>query len=117
MAKGRIKTGEKRVFEKLLMLMISGEPVTKEQMKKKLGKEIVMYRISSYMLNIKMFANGSIKTHKDGRKVLSYQLLNTDEVKQYLAKRGFIKEDQIQKIEDLKAEPIVETEKQPVNHE
>ena len=84
MSKTVKKQKKLKPFEKLLTVMISGEPVSKETIETLLGKEIFMYRISTYMWHIKTFANGVVKTHKDGRKAVAYQIVNVDEVKKYM---------------------------------
>lgn len=72
-------------FEKLLIAcMMSGKPVTKEEIDTILGNKIHMYRISTYIWHIKTIANGVVKVIKDGRKVSGYQLMNVDEVRAYL---------------------------------
>lgn len=71
-------------FEKLLTLMVSGEPVTRDEIETKLGSEIYTYRLSTYIWHIKTIANGVVRPIKDGRKVTAYQLVNVDEVKKYL---------------------------------
>jgi len=73
--------------------LLSGQPVTKEQIVEKLGNEIYPYRISTYMYEIKTFMNGIIRVQKDGRKVISYQLINIDEIKQYLRRAGIFDAD------------------------
>lgn len=101
-------------FEKLLVAcMMSGKPVTKEEIDSVLGKEIYMYRISTYIWNIKYYANGVIKVIKDGRKVVSYQLVNVEEVRSYLKRAGVLnvnftpkKKDVIESIGELKSDPI-----------
>ena len=77
-------------FQKLLTVMISGKPVTKDEIDTLLGHEIYMYRISTYMWHIKTHANGIIKVVKDGRKVAGYQLINVDEVKDYMKRAGVL---------------------------
>lgn len=77
-------------FQKLLTVMISGKPVTKDEIDTLLGHEIYMYRISTYMWHIKTNANGIIKVVKDGRKVSGYQLINVDEVKEYMKRVGIL---------------------------
>ena len=77
-------------FQKLLTVMISGKEVSKEQIETLLGKEIQMYRISTYMWHIKTNANGIIKVVKDGRKVSGYQLVNVAEVKDYMKRVGVL---------------------------
>lgn len=106
-------------FQKLLKVLISGNAVTKEEIDTLLGKEIYMYRISTYMWHIKTVANGIIRINKDGRKVVSYQLVNVDEVKEYMKRVGVLdttfapgqveKKPSISKLADLKPEPVVET--------
>lgn len=105
MAKGRIKAGELKAHEKVLMLMLSGEPITKTEIMGK-HKELFEYRMSSYILNNKIFFDAVVKVHKDGKKVTAYQLMNVDQVKQKMIQKGILKE-QIQKIEDLGAKPVV----------
>ena len=68
--------------------MISGKPVTIDEIDATLGKEIYMYRLSTYIWHIKTFANGVVKPIKDGRKVTAYQLVNVDEVKEYMKRVG-----------------------------
>ena len=104
-------------FQKLLTVMISGKPVTKEEIDTLLGHEIYMYRISTYMWHIKVNANGVIKVIKEGRKAVAYQIMNPDEIKKYMnttgiSKSGFkpgqaTKITRINKLADLNATPIV----------
>jgi hypothetical protein len=103
-------------FQKLLTVMISGKPVTLDEMDTLLGKEIYMYRISTYMWHIKTNANGVVKAIKDGRKVTGYQLMNVKEVKEYMNRAGITnsgfkagaveKKPSISKLADLKATPV-----------
>ena len=82
------KTTKFQPFQKLLTVMISGKPVTIDEIDATLGKEIYMYRLSTYIWHIKTFANGVVKPIKDGRKVTAYQLVNVDEVKEYMKRAG-----------------------------
>lgn len=75
-------------FQKLLTIMISGKEVTVDEIDALLGKEIYMYRLSTYMWHIKTNANGIIRPTKNGRKVTGYQLINVDEIKSYLKRVG-----------------------------
>jgi hypothetical protein len=103
-------------FQKLLTVMISGKPVMLTEMDTLLGKEIYMYRISTYMWHIKTNANGVVKTIKDGRKVIGYQIMNVKEVKEYMNRAGITasgfkpgaveKKPSISKLADLKATPV-----------
>jgi len=106
-----MKTVKLKPFQKLLTIMISGNAVTREEIDTLLGKEIYMYRISTYMWHIKTNANGIIRITKEGRKVTSYQLVNADEVKEYMRRTGIltsnftpgdmIKKPSISKLDDL----------------
>jgi hypothetical protein len=78
------KTVKLKPFEKLLTLMVSGEPVTKDEIDQKLGDEIYVYRLSTYIWHIKTIANGVVRAIKDGRQVVAYQLVNVKEVQKYL---------------------------------
>lgn len=118
MARG--KSTKLKPFQKLLTVMISGKPVTVDEIDTLLGKEIYMYRLSTYMWHIKTQANGIVKAIKDGRKVTGYQLCNVDEVKAYMQRAGvtgsnFVpgsieKKPSVSKLADLKAKPIAKTE-------
>ena len=102
-------------FQKLLTLMVSGNVVTVDEIDTLLGKEIYMYRLSTYMWHIKTNANGIIRPTKDGRKVTGYQLCNVDEVKEYMKRVGITtsgyqpgqveKKPSISKLADLNAKP------------
>jgi hypothetical protein len=110
MSKTVKKQKKLKPFEKLLTVMISGEPVSKETIETLLGKEIFMYRISTYMWHIKTFANGVVKTHKDGRKAVAYQIVNVDEVKKYMKQNDvpFNQQKKVESIKELaKEEPTV----------
>jgi hypothetical protein len=112
----RTKSTKLAPFQKLLTIMISGKPVTLEEMDTLLGKEIYMYRISTYMWHIKTFAGGVVKAIKDGRKVTAYQIMNVKEVKEYMKTAGVDaksftpgavqKKASISKLADLKAKTI-----------
>jgi len=109
------KTIKLKPFEKLLTVMISGKPVTIKEIDATLGKEIYMYRLSTYIWHIKKFANGVVKAIKDGRRVTAYQVMNVKEVKEYMdlegvTKANFVpgqvtKKPSIAKLADLAAKP------------
>jgi hypothetical protein len=120
------KTAKKmklKPFQKLLTVMISGKEVSKEQIDALLGKEIQMYRISTYMWHIKTQANGTVKVVKDGRKVSGYQLMNVDEVKDYMKRAGVLdagfipSTKQVGKLKDLKATEVAKEVVAPVAEE
>jgi len=110
-------------FQKLLTVMISGKPVTKDEIDTLLGHEIFMYRISTYMWHIKTQANGTIKVVKDGRKVSGYQLINAGEVKEYMKRAGVLDSGyvpstkQVSKLKDLKATEVAKEVVAPVAEE
>ena len=106
-------------FQKLLTVMISGKEVSKDEIDTLLGKEIQMYRISTYMWHIKTNANGIIKVVKDGRKVSGYQLVNVAEVKDYMKRVGVLDAGftPVAKLADLKASEVKTKSKAPVAEE
>ena len=116
------KTAKKmklKPFQKLLTVMISGKEVSKEEIDTLLGKEIQMYRISTYMWHIKTNANGVIKVVKDGRKVSGYQLINVAEVKDYMKRVGVLDSGftPVAKLADLKAPEVAKKVSAPVAEE
>lgn len=121
MARG--KSTKLKPFQKLLTIMQSGKPVTINEIDKTLGKEIYMYRLSTYMWHIKTQANGVVKAIKDGRKVTAYQIVNVDVVKEYMKRAGvtsssFVpgqtaKKPSISKLVDLAAKPKKAPAKKP----
>ena len=114
MARG--KSTKLKPFQKLLLIMQTGKPVTIEEIDKTLGKGIYMYRLSTYMWHIKTQANGIVKAVKDGRKVTAYQIVNVADVKDYMKRTGvdaakFVpgkveKKPSVAKLADLKAKPV-----------
>lgn len=120
------KTAKKmklKPFQKLLTVMISGKPVTKDEINTLIGHEIFMYRISTYMWHIKTQASGVVKVVKDGRKVVGYQLVNVDEVKAYMQRVGVLdagytpSAKAVGKLKDLKATEIAKKVVAPVAEE
>ena len=115
MARG--KSNKLAPFEKLMTIMVTGKPITKEEIEATLGNEIHMYRLSTYMWHIKVNANGVIKVIKEGRKAVAYQIMNPDEIKKYMNttginKSGFVpgkatKVTKITKLKDLGAVPVI----------
>jgi hypothetical protein len=111
----RSKSGKLTAWQKLLTVMISGKEITVDEIETTLGKEIHMYRLSTYIWDIKSIANGVIKAVKSGRKVVAYQLINVDEMKEYMNRTGItnasfvpgqeVKKPSISKLADLSAKP------------
>lgn len=114
MTKTKTKAVKLKPFEKVLTVMISGKPVMKEELDALLGHEIFMYRISTYMWHIKTIANGVVKVVKDGRKVAGYQLVNVDEVKEYMKRAGVMtytpSAKPVSKLSDLKAPELTDAQ-------
>lgn len=107
----KTKAVKLKPFQKVLQVLISGNPVTKEELDTLLGKQIQMYRISTYMWHIKTHANGIIRVVKDGRKVSGYQLVNTAEVKEYMKRAGVLNATApVEKLADLKAEQLTDAQ-------
>jgi hypothetical protein len=90
MARG--KSSKIKPFEKLMVVLVNaGKPVTLEEMETLLGNDLYMYRKSSYILDIKLFTGAIIRAHKEGRKVVSYEIMNPNEVKNgYMKRMGIV---------------------------
>ena len=123
MARG--KSDKLAPFQKLMLIMASGKAVTVDEIDATLGKEIHMYRLSTYIWLMKTNANAVVKAIKDGRKITAYQLMNVDEMKKYLDRNGVSKSGfkpgqstkivkaktktaPVAKLKDLKAEPVAD---------
>jgi len=103
-----VKVTKLKPFEKVLNVLLSGKPTAKEDIDALLGKEIYMYRISTYIWHCKTIAGAVIRANKDGRKVSSYQLMNVDTAKKYLKMMDVLLEQpSVVKLTDLGAEPAV----------
>jgi len=96
-------------FQKVLALLITGNPVSIEEIENRLGNEIQMYRISSYILNIKHIG-GVVRAIKNGRNVIAYQLVNIAEMTKYIKRANMV--EPIRKLQDLNAERIQSEEKE-----
>jgi len=109
MTKAKIVKPEKTVrmtaWEKVLEVLMTGKPVDKKVFDDMLGA--TSYKISAYILYCKNERTKAvIRANKDGRKVVSYQLMNPKEVEQYWANRG-ITLGSVKSLVDLNAEPTV----------
>lgn len=74
-------TGKINRHEKVAQVLLSGQPVTPEEIKLVFtgtDQEKVLYRLSTNIYNIRK-DGGIVKVIKDGRKVIAYQLLNVQE--------------------------------------
>lgn len=76
-----IRKGKVNRHEKVTMVLLSGKPVSPEEIRevfKGTDQEKVMYRLSTNIYNIRK-DGGIVKVIKDGRKVTGYQLVNYTE--------------------------------------
>lgn len=80
----RNKQAKPLVWEKVLELLLTGEPVSKEDLDAELGH--VAYRLSTFMWRIKI-EGGVVKVIKEGRKATGYQLMNAPVMQKYMDKR------------------------------
>jgi hypothetical protein len=74
-------TGRINRHEKVAQTMLSGKPVTPDQIRACFAgsdQETVMYRLSTNIYNIRK-DGGIVKVFKEGRNVTAYQLVNFDE--------------------------------------
>ena len=98
-------------WERLLMVLGNGGLVTLKEIEDTMEYSN-MYRISGEIYVLKEKERGGvIKTHKQGRKVVGYELINTQEmIDKHLTPRGFVlkpivgRTDSIEKLADLKSE-------------
>jgi DNA/RNA endonuclease G (NUC1) len=105
----RIKSGKPIRKERLLQVLTNGGVITKRQIELTMQYK-AMYRIPTELWKLKKMG-AIVKSHKDGRKVIGYELLNVDEMTKLLTSLGFatlplVSEDnEIKTLSDLKAKP------------
>ena len=78
-------TGKINRHEKIAVTLLSGKPVTPEEIKSVFtgtDQESVLYRLSTNIYNIRK-DGGIVKVHKEGRKVSAYQLVNYTEFNEH----------------------------------
>ena len=76
-----VRKGKVNRHEKITQVMLSGKPVTPDEIKSVFSgtdQEAVLYRLSTNIYNIRK-DGGIVKVIKDGRKVQAYQLVNFTE--------------------------------------
>jgi len=110
-------------WEKVLKVMLNGEPVTKESLEAMPEmKDVPLYRLSTFIWRIKVIG-GVVKVVKDGRKVGGYALTNTAEMQKYIdrrekdiaaasSKKVAKAPKKVKKLKDLQATPAVEEVKE-----
>lgn len=95
--------------ERLLQVLANGGVITKRQIKLTMKYE-AMYRIPTELWKLKKMG-AIVKSHKQGRSVVGYELLNVDEMKKFLVDRGFdvlplvSDENDVKSLGDLNAKP------------
>jgi DNA/RNA endonuclease G (NUC1) len=100
------KTNKPVRKERLLMVLTNGGVITKKQIEDTMQYK-AMYRIPTELWKLKNMG-AVIRSHKDGRTVIGYELLNVDEMKALLKAEGFetiplVTDASIKKLGDLKA--------------
>ena len=84
----RTKAGTPIRWERLLMVLGNGGPVTLKEIEDTMDYH-VMSRIGCEIYVVKL-NGGVVKVHKDGRKVVAYELVNPKEmIDKYLTPKGF----------------------------
>lgn len=76
-------------WQKALTVLSRGGVFSAEDLCKEMQYNSV-YRVSSIVLDTKIFAGAVIKTVRSGRKVTGYQLVNVDEMKKLVSDKGFV---------------------------
>src|SRR6478609_4658775 len=72
--------------EKLLTILLRGNEVTIEEVNKTLDSQVQMYRLSTYLYDLKL-VGAKIEKKKEGRKLNTLRLINVDEMREYFSKR------------------------------
>ena len=75
-------------WQKAIIVLSQGGVFSAEKLCKEMGYDCV-YRVSNVLLDTKIFAGAVIKSVRDGRKVVGYELVNIDEMKQLIASGVF----------------------------
>lgn len=83
----RTKSNKPVRKERLLMVLTNGGVITKKQIEDTMQYK-AMYRIPTELWKLKNLG-AVIRSHKDGRTVIGYELLNVDEMKALLKAEGF----------------------------
>jgi hypothetical protein len=83
----RTKSNKPVRKERLLMVLTNGGVITKKQIEDTMQYK-AMYRIPTELWKLKNMG-AVIRSHKDGRTVIGYELLNVDEMKALLKAEGF----------------------------
>lgn len=107
MARG--KSGNPIRKERLLQVLANGGVITKRQIELTMQYK-AMYRIPTELWKLKKMG-AIVKSHKEGRTVIGYELLNAVEMRKFLTDRGFdilplvSDGNDVKALSDLKATP------------
>ena len=75
-------------WQKAIVVLSQGGDFSAEKLCEEMEYDCV-YRVSNVLLDTKIFAGAIIKSVRDGRKVVGYELVNIDEMKQLIASGAF----------------------------
>jgi len=75
-------------WQKAIVVLTQGGVFSAEKLCEEMQYDSV-YRVSNVLLDTKIFAGAIIKSVRDGRKVVGYELVNIDEMKQLIASGAF----------------------------
>ena len=75
-------------WQKAIVVLSQGGVFSAEKLFEEMQYDSV-YRVSNVLLDTKIFAGAIIKSVRDGRKVVGYELVNIDEMKQLIASGAF----------------------------
>jgi len=75
-------------WQKAVVVLTQGGVFSAEKLCEEMEYDCV-YRVSNVLLDTKIFAGAIIKSVRDGRKVVGYELVNIDEMKQLIASGAF----------------------------
>ena len=75
-------------WQKAIVVLTQGGVFSAGQLCEAMEYDCV-YRVSNVLLDTKIFAGAVIKSVRDGRKVVGYELVNIDEMKQLIASGAF----------------------------
>ena len=100
----RNKQSKPLVWEKVLSMMLSGDPIAKEDFDAELGD--IAYKLSTFIWRIKIESD-TVKVVKDGRKVSAYQLINVAVMQKYMDNRNKVfAYAESAKVAKVKAKPV-----------
>lgn len=75
-------------WQKAIVVLSQGGVFSAEKLCEEMEYDSI-YRVSNVLLDTKIFAGAVIKSVRDGRKVVGYELVNIDEMKQLISSGAF----------------------------